>query len=109
MKIDFSALELTRLPGFKGGEGELAARMYQDGNEKIMLGHLEPGASIGMHTHETNSETLYVLQGSGRVLYDDGEESLSAGQCHYCPKGHRHSLINSGTEPLEFFAVIPNQ
>ena len=40
---------------------------------------------------------------------DDGEEPLKAGDCHYCPKGRAHSLINNSEEPLEFFAVVPQQ
>ena len=38
-----------------------------------------------------------------------GQETLTAGDCHYCPKGHSHSLINGGGEDLVFFAVIPQQ
>ena len=49
------------------------------------------------------------LAGTGRVLYDGGDETLSAGSCHYCPKGHAHSLINDSGGLLEFFAVVPNQ
>ena len=67
------------------------------------------GCTIGLHTHETSSEIIYILSGAGKVKYDDGEEAVSAGQCHYCPKGHSHALINNSGEPLEFFAVVPNQ
>ena len=42
-------------------------------------------------------------------LYMMTEESLEAGDCHYCPKGHTHSLINVGKEDLVFFAVVPEQ
>ena len=109
MRIDFDAMEETIIPHMRGGEKEVAARMYTDELGKIMLGRLIPGASIGMHTHETSSEIIYVLSGAGKVLYDDGTETVGAGSCHYCPKGHAHSLINDGTEPLEFFAVVPEQ
>ena len=70
---------------------------------------LDPGSSIGYHTHGTSSEIIYILSGTGKVKYDGGEEPLEAGQCHYCPKGHSHSLINNSDGPLEFFAVVPNQ
>lgn len=36
-------------------------------------------------------------------------ETVSAGGCHYCPKGHSHSMINKGEEDIIFFAVIPEQ
>ena len=109
MKIDFSAMEEQVIPKFKGGEKETAARMFTDANGKIMRGRLIPGASIVLHTHETSSEIVYILSSRGRALYDGGSEELAPGDCHYCPKGHSHSLINDGTEDLCFFAVVPEQ
>ena len=109
MKIDFNEIQEVANPQFKGGEGDTMFRTYNDGQNKIMRGRLEPGCSIGYHSHETNSEIIYILSGEARCLYDEGEERLVPGQCHYCPKGHSHSLINaSATEPLTFFAVVPN-
>lgn len=110
MVIDFSNIELSVMPHFKGGEGDTKSRIFFDGMNKIMLGCLEPGCTIGYHIHDTSSEMFYILGGQARCLYDDGEELLSPGQCHYCPKGHSHSLINaSATEPLTYFAIVPEQ
>ena len=110
MKIDFDQIEETVTPRFKGGEGETRSRILFDGVNKIMRGCLMPGCTIGYHTHETSSEVIYILSGDARCLYDDGEERLAPGQCHYCPKGHSHSLINaSPTEPLTYFAIVPEQ
>lgn len=109
MLINFAAIEEQMIPHMRGGEKEVALRTYTDGQCKIMKGRLVPGASIGLHTHETNSETIYVLEGQGKVLYDGEYESLSAGSCHYCPKGHAHSLINDSAAELVFFAVVPEQ
>ncbi|MCF0224160.1 MAG: cupin domain-containing protein [Fibrobacter sp.] len=109
MIIDIKNMEANIVPNFKGGEKEMATKMFFDGKNRVLHGTLAQGASIGMHTHETNSEILYVLNGKGHVLIDDGEEYVEAGQCHYCPKGHCHSLINESEEPLVFFAVVPEQ
>lgn len=109
MLIDFQAIPETVIPHMRGGEKEFAARMYTDELGKIMRGKLIPGATIGLHTHETGSEIIYILEGTGKVLYDGVCEKLSVGSCHYCPKGHAHSLINDSEEDLVFFAVIPEQ
>ncbi len=110
MKIDFNEIQEIANPQFKGGEGDTIFRTYNDGQNKIMRGRLDVGCSIGYHSHETNSEIIYILSGEARCLYDDGEERLVPSQCHYCPKGHSHSLINaSATEPLTFFAIVPEQ
>ncbi len=109
MIIDFKKMDESVFKNFRGGEKELAARMFTDDNGKIMYGVLKPGASIGLHTHETSSEIVYILSGQGKALYDDTTEEIAAGMCHYCPKGHAHSLINDSEEDLVFFAVIPEQ
>ena len=109
MKLQFDAISVTDLPNFKGGEGVYRANIYTDELGKIMRGRLVPGASIGTHTHEDSSEIIYVLSGTGKALYDGIEERLAPGDCHYCPKGHAHTLINDGEEDLVFFAVIPLQ
>ena len=108
MVIDFNKIDEVANPNFKGGEGDTMFRTFNDGTNKIMRGRLEVGCSIGYHSHESNSEIIYILSGEARCLYDGGEERLTAGQCHYCPQGHSHSLINaSSAEPLLFFAVVP--
>ena len=96
-------------PNFKGGEKCLKAQMYWDGRVRILHGILEPGASIGEHVHETNCEILFVTAGEGMIIDDGVASPIRAGQCTYCAKGHRHSLVNSGGEVLEFYASVPEQ
>ena len=107
MIIDFNELPLNVAANFKGGEGEYVSRRFVDENNKIMLGTLEPGSSIGYHSHDIDSEIMYFLEGEATVLTDNGEEKLLPGQVHYCPKGHSHSLMNRGNVPLVFVAVVP--
>lgn len=107
MKFDFNEIPVTDIPKFKGGEKSLAAKMYTDENVRILRGTLVPGATIGMHTHDTSCESIYIISGTGKMIFDGTEEILNAGDCHYCPKGHTHSLINMTNENLVFFAVIP--
>lgn len=107
MIIKFENIQEASLKNYFGGEKELVAKIYVDECNKIVNAKLEPGASIGMHIHEDTSEIMYILSGSGKYIYEDKEEKVSKGMCHYCPKGHSHSLINDGNEILEFFAVIP--
>lgn len=107
MLIDFGALSEKEHPHFKGGEKSFFAKMFSDDNIKIMRARLEPGASIGLHTHEGNSEVVFVISGEGKMLCDGEYEPLSAGSITYCPMGHTHSLINDSSTDLVFFAVVP--
>ena len=107
MIIDLEKINPQQLPNFKGGEKYYEMRAFEDSCNKIMLGKLVPGASIGIHTHEGNSETIFIISGKGKVYYDGGYETVTAGQCHYCPMGHEHSLINDSDADLTFYAVVP--
>ena len=107
MQIHFDKLETQVISGMKGGQGEARLQSYSDGVNKIMKLVLAPGAFLGEHTHVGNSETIYVLSGAGTMLCDGVEEPLTPGVCHYCAEGHTHKLMNTGTEPLTVFAVVP--
>ena len=61
MLIRFDELEPSVVSHMKGGEGEARLQLVQDMDNKIMRSVLAPGASIGLHTHETSSEVMYFL------------------------------------------------
>ena len=112
MLIEFDKMETEVIPHMKDGEKQVYMERYVDPMNRIMRGRLVPGASIGLHTHDTSCEVFYILSGKGKILYDDGCEPLEAGSCHFCPKGHAHSLINDspeGGEDLCFFGVVSEQ
>jgi mannose-6-phosphate isomerase-like protein (cupin superfamily) len=109
MIFDLKNETAQQLDSFKGGEKYLLAKMHFDGMNRILHGTLVPGATVGLHTHGDSSEIMYILSGNGHVLYDGDLLEIGAGQCHYCPKGHSHSLINDGDADLVFFAVVPMQ
>ena len=107
MNINFEMIEEKRVPEFKGGTGAALLRIYEDETIKVIKGSLEKDSSIGMHTHQGDSETVYILEGTGKMICDGAEEPLCAGSCSYCPEGHTHSLVNTGETPLRFLGVLP--
>lgn len=108
MIIDFNAIETQTIDGFKDGNGLLITRNFVDEKNKIMMSRLAPNANIGYHSHEQNSEIIYILSGNGHVEYDDTSEKVSAGTVHYCPMGHSHALYNdSASDELIYFAIVP--
>lgn len=110
MIIDFKDAEPTVENNFKGGEKQVILNRFDDNLNRIMKASLEPGASIGHHRHDTNSEIIYIIKGRAKITYDGcNEEILNGGGCHYCPKGHSHSLLNIGNKDLVLLAVIPKQ
>lgn len=107
--IKFDNIEEKRLEAFKGGAGALCAKMITDELNKILLARLEPGSSIGLHTHEDSSEIMYFIEGTGKVIHEGREERILPGDCHYCKRGEAHTVINDGECDLVFFAVVPMQ
>ena len=67
---------------------------------------LEPGCSLGYHEHHGESETYYILSGTG--VYDDNgtPRSVCAGDVTFTPSGKGHGLENSGEADLVFMALI---
>ena len=109
MILDFTSMPTSIMENFKGGEKHLEAKMYWDGTTRIMQARLIPGASIGLHTHEGSCEIIFIISGSGTLIDDGTPTPIKAGQCNYCPEDHSHSLINTGTEDLVFYAAVPTQ
>ena len=109
MVVKFDEMQEKELDSFYGGNGVFRAKMLVDTQNKILQGKLSKGCSIGLHRHETSSEIIFIISGIGKSIFDGKEEMLSAGDCHYCPKGSEHCLINIGEEDLCFYAVVPNQ
>lgn len=109
MKIEYDINELERFDHFKGGKKYIEAKMSFDGLNRILFAKLPVGATIGEHKHETNSEIVYIVDGQGTFIYDGKEETVKKGDIHYCPKGHKHTLINDSDDTLTIFAVVPEQ
>ena len=108
MAIDFSKIEKTSAENFWGGEGTIYMRAFKDDVTKIMLARVEPGCSIGEHTHTTSEEIVYVLSGKGKTIQDGVLEEMEPGKAYYCPKGHTHTVFNDGTEPMTMYCVVVN-
>lgn len=109
MIVDFNKIEETVIPHFKDGEKEVAMKMFFDGNVRILKGRIVPGGSIGMHTHDDSCEVIFATKGSAKVICNGEEFRLNEGDCHYCPKGQTHTMINDTDEIYEFTGIVPKQ
>lgn len=67
---------------------------------------LIPGASIGYHVHENETELFYFIEGNGRVQDDDAVFDVGAGDSMATFSGHGHGVENTGDGDLVILAVI---
>ena len=67
-----------------------------------------PGkAAFPYHTHTTNEEMIYVVDGRGILRLGKEEVEVTAGTIVACPPGTEfpHQLINTGTQELRYLVV----
>ena len=66
---------------------------------------LPPGHSVTPHHHEVLEEIYYVLTGMGEMTVGDETRAVGAGDAIYIPTGQRHTLTNTGVEPMRIVLV----
>ena len=64
--------------------------------EEILL----PGQSVTPHRHRQIEEIYYILEGRGSMTVGDETCDVGEGDAVYVPREHRHTLTNTGSEPL---------
>jgi mannose-6-phosphate isomerase-like protein (cupin superfamily) len=67
---------------------------------------LPPGASIGYHRHDKETEYYLILSGTGEVDDDGVKGPVKAGDSIVTGNGSSHSIKNTGSTPLVFHAII---
>lgn len=66
---------------------------------------LLPGQSVTAHRHRQLEEIYYILSGRGRMSVGDEQSDVGPGDAVYVPRGHSHTLENTGTEPIKLLLV----
>ena len=67
---------------------------------------VEPGSSTPSHSHWWEHE-VYVLDGRGVVLGEQGETRIERDSVVFVPPDEHHCFVNNGSEILRFICVIP--
>lgn len=66
---------------------------------------LPPGHRVAPHHHEVLEEIYYVLTGTGEMTVGDETRAVGAGDAIYIPKRQRHTLVNTGAEPMRIVLI----
>ena len=66
---------------------------------------LPPGHAVTPHQHRQIEEIYYVVAGRGLMTVGDEVREVEAGDAVYIPRGHRHTLENTGSEPIKLILV----
>jgi mannose-6-phosphate isomerase-like protein (cupin superfamily) len=111
MVIQRNAMKTEIKEKMRGGEGNTAlVHLVDCENEKNirMLAEmtLQPGCSIGNHSHETETEYYIILSGNGTVNDNGADVAVKAGDVMITGNGASHSISNTGAAPLVFYAAV---
>jgi mannose-6-phosphate isomerase-like protein (cupin superfamily) len=95
----------------RGGEGSVHFTHLVDCEKEKnirMLAELTrpPGASIGYHRHDGETEYFIILSGVGEVDDNGVKLPVKAGDSIITGNGASHGIRNTGNTPLVFHAVI---
>jgi mannose-6-phosphate isomerase-like protein (cupin superfamily) len=66
---------------------------------------LPPGCVVTPHRHRQIEEIYYVVEGRGLMTVGDEVREVEAGDAIYVPRGHRHTLENTGSEAIRLILV----
>ena len=66
---------------------------------------LPAGLAVTPHHHNQLEEIYYILSGRGVMTVGDEKREVSAGDAVYVPRGHRHTLENTGDEAIRLLVV----
>lgn len=105
-------MEAKRTEGLGGGQGPALVRdLLLDPQAKRHCRlysqiTLLPGSSVGIHEHRNESETYFILSGSG-LYHDNGtDRRVGPGDATFTGHGQTHGLINDTDQELVFMALI---
>ncbi|GHV92100.1 oxalate-binding protein [Spirochaetia bacterium] len=111
MVIQRSEMKSEKKEKMRDGEGTVSFNYLVDCEKEKnirMLAELTipPGASIGYHRHDSETEYYVILSGSGVVNDNGTEKPVKAGDSIITGNGDSHSIKNTGNVPLVFHAII---
>lgn len=105
-------MNTAQMENMRGGEGTVTVTHLLNPDELLGKGRLfaeniiPPGASIGLHKHEGDSEAYYFLEGSGEYRNNDEIFQIKAGDLTVVDDNNSHGIKNTGSVPLKFIALI---
>lgn len=95
------------------GEGEIKVRSLLNAPDEMygkgrVFAHttVYPGAAIGYHIHQNESETYYILAGEAKYNDNGAIVKVKAGDVTFAGDGEGHGIEAIGDQPVEMIALI---
>ena len=97
--------------GVRGGNGTVSAHKLLDlfpgsAIKSVGIVRLEPGATIGEHSHEGDEDFYYCLSGTGVVVDNGTEHPFTPGTLQITRSGESQAIRNTGETELVFLGAL---
>jgi quercetin dioxygenase-like cupin family protein len=76
-------------------------------NFAMRLFEVAPEGHSPLHRHDWEHE-VYIVEGSGELDWEGEEKPFAAGDFVFVAPGREHRFRNTGTGPLKFLCLVPN-
>lgn len=95
----------------RGGEGTVHAHKLIDlfpgsAIKSVGLVRLEPGASVGAHSHHAEEDFYYCISGQGIVVDNGTEQAFTPGTLQITRSGETQAIKNTGETELVFLGAL---
>lgn len=97
--------------GVRGGHGSVSAHKLLDlfpgsAIKSVGVVRLEPGATVGDHSHQGEEDFYYCLSGTGIVVDNGVEHPFNPGTLQITRSGESQAIRNTGETELVFLGAL---
>ena len=102
---------LRQCPEFLAGDHTRLRELLHPAKASLAFGYslahgfLDPGKQSLWHRLKS-SEVYYFIAGCGVMKVEEESLAVEAGSVIYVPPGAKQSLVNNGTDPIEFLCLV---
>ena len=79
--------------------------LFTGAHQQLVVMSLLPGEEIGTEVHADVDQFFRFEEGSGKVVTDEGEFTVSDNDVVVIPAGTNHNIINTGGTALKLYTI----
>ncbi len=79
--------------------------LYTRIHSQLVIMSLLPGENIGMETHPTSDQILYIITSEGTAIVDGEIKPIAQHSIIFIPAGSEHDIINNGKGKMKLFTI----
>lgn len=79
--------------------------IYSGKHSQIVLMSLLVGEDIGMETHGTSDQILFIVHGDGKAIVGREKTNIKKHSVIFVPAGTEHNIINKGNDEMKLYTI----